>query len=195
MALILASKSASRQAMLNAAHVEFESRPADIDEDLLKIEHAHLDPPALALELAVAKAKAVSAYAPGQLVLGSDSIVSLGARMFSKPVSREDAASHLRTFSGKTLRLDSAAALVRDDQLLAPMNDHALLEVRALSDAQIESYLDLEWPAISGCVGCFRIEARGVHLFDRIMGDHFTILGMPLVPVLHALRGLGENRL
>jgi septum formation protein len=191
--LILASKSASRQAMLRDADVRYEAIPADVDEIAIKDSMLAdgADSAGIALALAEAKALAISTLHPDRLVLGSDSIVSAGGRLFDKPVSRDDAAAHLRLFSGNPMRLDSAVALMRGGQTCHRISDHALLHVRTLSEAFIATYLDAEWPAISGCVGCFRIEARGVHLFEKTEGSHFTILGMPLLPVLAALRAEG----
>ncbi|MEO7383918.1 MAG: Maf family protein, partial [Novosphingobium sp.] len=111
---------------------------------------------------------------------------------FDKPASREQAAAHLRFFSGKVMHLHSAAALARDGKVLWQHGDVAALRVRSLSEAFIADYLAHEWPAVAGCVGVFRIEARGVQLFDAIEGDQFTVLGMPLLAVMAALRDLGE---
>jgi septum formation protein len=124
-------------------------------------------------------------------VLGSDSLVVVAGRRFAKPASREDAADHLRWFSGREMELYSAAALMRDDQLLWQTTDRALLRVRPLAEPFIARYLDAEWPQVAGCVGVFRIEAMGVQLFEHIAGSHFTVLGMPLLPVLAALRDVG----
>jgi septum formation protein len=190
--LVLASQSGSRKAMLEAAGVPFEAVPARIDERALESKLAAAPPDEVALALARAKALAVSAAYPGRLVLGSDSLVSVAGRRFDKPASREDAAEHLRFFSGKAMELHSAAALVRDGAVLWDHAALARMTVRPLSDRFITSYLGHEWPEVSACVGVFRIEARGVQLFERIEGDHFTVLGMPLLPVLSALRDLGE---
>ncbi len=190
--IILASKSASRREMLEAAGVAFEAAPAAIDERAVEAGLAGSVTAATALALAEAKALAVSHERPDRLVLGSDSLVVCGGRRFDKPASRADAAGHLAWFSGRTLELHSAAALARDGAVLWRGGDVARLAVRALSPAFIESYLDEEWPAVGQCVGVFRIEGRGVQLFDSIAGNHFTILGMPLLPVLGALRELGE---
>ncbi|HEX4849057.1 MAG TPA: Maf family protein, partial [Novosphingobium sp.] len=129
---------------------------------------------------------------PGRLVLGSDSLVEVDGRRFDKPASREDAAAHLRFFSGKVMQLHSAAALARDGGVIWRHGALARLRVRALSEQFITSYLGHEWPAVGACVGVFRIEARGVQLFESIEGDHFTVLGMPLLPVLGALRQHGN---
>lgn len=188
--MILASQSASRAAMLTAAGVVFTAQPAEIDERAL--EAALGGAPAGEVALALAQAKARAVVAPSAWVLGSDSLVEVGGRRFAKPTSRDEAAAHLRCFSGKPLYLHSAAALVRDGVLHWSHGESATLHVRPLSDAFIAGYLDAEWPAVAACVGVFRIEGRGVQLFERIEGDHFTVLGMPLLAVLAALRQVRE---
>jgi septum formation protein len=185
MTLILASKSQSRQAMLNAAGVTYEARPAAVDERAVEVALGAAPPAEVALALARAKALAVPANG---LVLGSDSLVVVNGRRFDKPGSLEEAAEHLRFFSGQVMELHSAAALAQGGAVVWDHAAPARLHVRALSDAFIADYLAAEWPAVSHCVGVFRIEGPGVHLFDRIEGDHFTVLGMPLLPVLGALR-------
>ncbi|MFB0611890.1 Maf family protein [Aurantiacibacter poecillastricola] len=188
--IVLASKSMSRQAMLDAAGVAFEARPADLDERALE---ARLQgTPAADIALALAEAKAQAVEAAGCLVLGSDSLVVVGEQRFDKPADRAQAAGHLRYFSGKWMHLHSAAALVREGKTVWQHADLARLKVRDLSDNFIESYLDAEWPEVGHCVGVFRIEALGVQLFETIEGDQFTVLGMPLLPVLAALREQGE---
>lgn len=188
--IVLASQSASRRAMLTAAGVEFDARPADVDERAIEAGLAGMPPPQIALALAEAKALAIDDG--DRLVLGSDSLIEVDGRRFDKPASREDAAAHLRFFSGRTMHLHSAAALVRNGEVVWRHAALARLAVMPLSEAFIASYLDAEWPAVAGCVGVFRIEARGVQLFETIEGDHFTVLGMPLLPVLGALRRFGE---
>ena len=184
--LILASSSAIRKAMLDAAGIGFEAVSADIDEDAVK---GRLQSAAeIAPELARAKAMEVSAQRPDDWVVGSDSVISVDGRLFDKPRTREDAIEHLRFFSGKEMQLTSAAALARRGEADWCHFETANLEVRDLSGEFIDSYLDSEWPEVSYCVGVFRLEGRGVQLFERIDGDHFTILGMPLLPLLGALR-------
>ena len=192
MTLILASKSASRRAMLDAAGVAYASLPADLDERALEAGLVGAAPDTIALALAEAKALAVSREHPDRLVRGSDSLVEVAARRFEKPGSRADAAAHLRFFSGKTMQLHSAAALARAGTIIWRHAAVAKLQVIALSEGFVENYLDHEWPAVAGCVGVFRIEGRGVQLFQSIEGDNFTVLGMPLLAVLGALRELGE---
>ena len=178
--------------MLDAAGVAYVAVPAQLDERALEAGLNGAGAGAVALALAEAKALAVSAGRPGALVLGSDSLVEVAGRRFDKPASREAAAQHLRHFSGQAMELHSAAALARDGVVQWRHGDLAVLQVRVLSDAFIEAYLAAEWPAVAGCVGVFRIEATGVQLFETIAGSHFTVLGMPLLAVLAALRDHGE---
>ena len=189
--LVLASQSASRRAMLTEAGVSFTARAAAVDERAIEAELAGAAPAEIALTLARAKALAVVGSEPEAWVLGSDSLVTVAGRRFDKPRSRDEAAAHLAFFSGKVMELQSAAALARGGHTYWDHVDVARLQVRSLSDAFIASYLAAEWPAVSGCVGVFRIEALGVQLFDSIEGSHFTVLGMPLLPVLGALRARG----
>lgn len=186
--IVLASNSASRKAMLGAAGVDFEAIGADVDERGLEAEMEDADPAEVAQALAAAKAVAVR---DERLVLGSDSLVEVDGRRFDKPASREQAVEHLRYFSGKVMTLHSAAALAKSGQIIWVGSDFARLRVRELSDEFIEAYLLAEWPDVSYCVGVFRIEGPGVQLFESIMGDQFTVLGMPLLQVLAALREEG----
>ena len=189
--LILASKSASRRSMLDAAGVEYEAIPANVDERAIEDSLHGASAPEIAEALSVAKAAALAPAHPDRLILGSDSLVVVEGQRFDKPTSRENAAEHLRFFSGKALELHSAAALVRGDTCVWSTPSQALLYVRELSETFIERYLDQEWPEVGYTVGVFRIEAMGVQLFERIEGDQFTILGMPLLLVLEALRDEG----
>ncbi len=193
MTMILASRSASRRAMLDAAGVPFAAEPANVDEDAVKASLAGLSPRDLADALAELKAIKVSQRRPGALVLGSDSIVALAdGSLLDKPESRDQAADHLARMSGGTHQIWSAAVIAEDGRPVWRHVEAAKLHVRTLSYSFIHGYLDAEWPAIGGCVGCFRIEGPGVQLFDRIEGSHFTILGLPLLPVLGYLRTRGE---
>jgi septum formation protein len=191
--LILASQSASRRAMLDAAGVVYTAKPARVDEDGVKAAMAGQPPRDIADALAELKAVKVSQSHPGALVLGSDSLVALAdGTLLDKPVSREDAANHLRAMSGGAHDLWSAAVIAEAGRPVWRHVERARLVVRALSADFIDSYLGQEWPAIAGCVGCFRIEGPGVQLFAKIEGSHFTVLGMPLLPVLDYLRVRGE---
>ena len=186
MALILASTSSIRRQMLDAAGVGYVAVKPDVDEDLVKKQLDRAEE--VASELAAAKACSVGGT---DWAIGSDSVVNAGGRLFDKPRDRNEAAGHLRFFSGKTMELTSAVALARGGELDWRHVETARLQVRRLSDAFIADYLDAEWPEVGYTVGVFRLEARGVQLFDTIEGDHFTILGMPLLPLLGALRERG----
>lgn len=188
MALILASTSPIRRAMLEAAGVQAEAVPPEVDEAALK---TGADSKSIARILAEAKARAGSERRSGDWVIGSDSVVTVDGRTFDKPASRAEAAEHLRFFSGKPMTLTSAVALARDGEIDWSVSDSATLHLRVLSDDFIARYLDAEWPEVGYCVGVFRMEGRGVQLFEVIEGSHFTILGMPLLPLLGALRARG----
>ncbi|TPG41247.1 septum formation protein Maf [Sphingomonas koreensis] len=192
--LVLASQSASRRAMLDAAGVPYQAVPARVDEAAAKasLRGEGVSPRDLADALAEMKAVKVSASAPGVLVLGSDSLVVLeDGTVLDKPVDRADAAAHLRRMSGRRHDLISAAVIAENGRPVWRVVDRAKMIMRPLSEAFIESYLDREWPAIAGCVGCYRIEGLGAQLFSRIEGSQFTVLGMPLLQVLDYLRVRG----
>lgn len=189
--IVLASASASRRAMLEAAGVAHLVAPAAIDERAIEAEMADGEASEIAQALAAAKAAAVSLQHRGAWVLGSDSLVEVAGERFDKPASRDEAAEHLRRFSGRTMTLHSAAALAKNGRIDWVESDFARLTVRDLSESFIAAYLEAEWPAVASCVGVFRIEGPGPQLFERIAGDQFTVLGMPLLPVLGALRARG----
>lgn len=190
--LILASGSASRRAMLAAAGVPFAAVSPGVDEEAAKQALAGSRGRDLADALAELKALKVSARENGALVLGSDSVVELAdGTLLDKPTSRVEATDHLARMSGTHHDLHSAAVLAEDGRAVWRTVDRARLHVRPLSYAFIEAYLDAEWPAIAGCVGCYRVEGPGVQLFTRIEGSQFTVLGLPLLPVLGQLRLLG----
>lgn len=194
MKLVLASQSASRRAMLDAAGVPYESVRPQVDEESAKASllAAKVAPRDLADALAELKALKVSSLVRQALVLGGDSVVALAdGTLLDKPVSRENAAEHLRRMSGGTHDIYSAAVIAEGGRAVWRHIDRARLVVRPLSEAFIAEYLDVEWPAISGCVGCFRIEGPGVQLFSATQGSQFTILGMPLLNILDYLRVRG----
>jgi septum formation protein len=188
MSLILASNSQIRRQMLSQAGVEVEVRSPDFDEEEAKrsIADGAQD---LALRMAIGKAGSIATGAD-DWVIGSDSTVMVDGVAYSKPGDRGRAADHLRAFSGRTMLLSSAVALARQGRVEWSHAETARLEVRALSESFIDEYLDAEWPDVGYCVGVFRMEGRGVTLFDRVEGSHFTVLGMPLIPLLGALRRL-----
>lgn len=194
MSFVLASMSATRRAMLDAAGIPHDAIPSGLDEEAAKAALASekLKPRDLADALAEMKAMRAATRVGGAMVLGGDSVVALAdGTVLDKPVDRADAAAHLRVLSGGRHDLFSAAVFVDGGRPVWRHIGHAKLTVRPLSDAFIERYLDAEWPAIASCVGCFRIEGPGVQLFDRIDGDHWTILGMPLLEIARYLRQRG----
>jgi septum formation protein len=194
MRVVLASQSASRRAMLTAAGVPFEPVSAGVDEESAKAALIADGFGARDMADALAELKAIKVSSgDGQaLVLGCDSVVALeDCSMLDKPRDRAEAAEHLRRLSGKRHELVSAAVMAEGGRPVWRVVDRARMHVRPLSDAFIESYLDLEWPEISWCVGCYRIEGPGAQLFSRIEGSQFTVLGLPLLPVLDYLRVRG----
>ena len=189
MALILASTSPIRRQMLDAAGVDYEATAPGVDEDSIKAKLS--DTGDIALRLAGAKALGVRGAHPADWVIGSDSVVTVNGRAFDKPRDRDQAAEHLRFFSGRAMGLTSAVALASGGKVDWSYAQTATLHVRPLSETFIQSYLDAEWPQVGYCVGVFRLEGRGVQLFSAIDGDHFTILGMRVLPLLGALRERG----
>ncbi len=176
--------------MLDAAGVAHRVDPARVDENAIKAVH-HGDDQALATALASAKALETSSRLSENWVIGGDSLVSVNGCRFDKPANREDAIAHLKAFSGNVMNLTSAVCLARGGRVDWSHAETAQLKVRHLSDTFIHNYLEAEWPAVSACVGVFRFEGPGVQLFESVNGSHFTILGMPLLPLMGALRARG----
>lgn len=189
--LVLASGSAARRAMLDQVGVEFTVDPADVDEAQLKGELAGRDAGDVALALAGAKAVAVSERRPEALVLGSDQILDLDGALMDKAGDLEGARARLRRLRGRTHSLHSAAALARNGEVIWSGVDRADLTMRTYSDAFLERYLAAEGAKLLGSVGCYRLEGPGAQLFERVEGDFFTVLGLPLWAVLAELRRLG----
>ena len=189
--LVLASKSDTRGKILAAAGLRFEIRPAAIDERALEAQAGSPEAAAAARILARAKALAVAATRPGQLVLGADQTLARGAMRFSKPANRAAAAEQLRALRGRTHELNSALAFARDGTVLFDCVDTARLTMRDFSDCFLKDYLDLVGGAALASVGGYQLEGVGVHLFERVEGDYFTILGLPLLPLLAFLRDKG----
>ena len=186
--LVLASKSDVRGKMLAAVGLRFEIRPSQIDERAIEAEANTTDAAAAARLLARAKAAAVAKTLPGRLVLGADQTLARGPRRFSKPANRAEAAEQLRSLRGRTHELNSAVALVRDGAVLFDCVDSARLTMRNISDRFLDDYLDMVGDAALASVGAYQLEGIGVHLFERVDGDFFTILGLPLLPLLGYLR-------
>ena len=189
--LILASGSSSRRAMLAATGVEFTAIVPEIDEDELRAKMPAANGAAVAEHLAERKALAVSARHPDALVLGCDQVLVCEDRLFNKALDDSEASATLRALRGRTHELISAAVLATGDELVWRCTDVARLRMRDFSDAYLKEYLEAELPDILGSVGCYRIEGRGAQLFSRIEGDQFTVRGLPLIPLLTALREQG----
>lgn len=186
--LILASRSAARRALLAGAAIPLDLRPADLNERALEASLGDAAPGEIALFLARAKAQAAAAQSPGRLVLGADQTLSCGARVFAKPASVEEAREQLMVLRGRTHALHSAVALVRDGAVLFAHVEAARLVMRDFSADFLDRYLDAAGPAVCESVGAYQLEGAGAHLFERIEGDYFTILGLPLLPLLAFLR-------
>ena len=189
--LVLASQSAIRRAVLEAACIPVESQPAPIDERAVEAVAGAQDPASVAALLACEKARAVSAFHPGRLVVGADQTLALGERRFSKPTDRVAARHQLMALRGRTHTLHSAVAAVRDGEVVFEHCAVARLTMRPFSEDFLEAYLDAVGDAATTSVGAYQIEGVGLQLFERIEGDHFTILGLPLLPVLAFLRSEG----
>jgi septum formation protein len=191
--LILASASASRKKLLTAAGVAFTADPADLDEDALiaGLAGRGADAVQVASELAGQKALSVSRRHPGCLVLGGDSVIALGASLLGKCTNMDEAKVLLHKLSSKEHLLVSAAALARDGALLWTHASPCRMAMRSLSRKFLDDYLAQEGPAILSSVGCYHFEGRGAQLFDKVDGDYFSVLGLPLLPVLAELRKEG----
>lgn len=189
--LILASRSAGRRQVLAQAGLPFESRPAEVDERAIEKALGDVGADAVAAALARAKALAISAEAPGRLVIGADQVASCGDRLFGKPETLEKAAELLRFLSGRRHRLHSAIALARDGALVHETVAHADLDMRPLSETFIAAYLAAMGETALTTAGAYQVEGLGAHLFENVAGDHWTIMGLPLLPLIDALRRLG----
>jgi septum formation protein len=191
--LVLASGSASRKALLTAAGVAFIADPADLDEDavMADLKARGADAAMVASELAQQKALAVSRRHPGKLVLGGDSVIAFDGEYLSKCASLDEARALLARLSGCAHLLVSAAALARDGGLLWTHASPCQMTMRDLSPQFLDDYLAAEGRAILSSVGCYHFEGRGAQLFARVDGDYFSVLGLPLLPVLAQLRKEG----
>jgi septum formation protein len=182
--LVLASQSKARQTLLANAGIEFESDPADIDERAIQISSGLSSPGDIASLLAREKARIVSVRRPSRYVVGADQTLALGARIFNKPAGRAQAADQLRALAGHCHELHAAVAVAHDGKLLFEHVSIARMTMRRLADAEINSYLEEAGEAVTSSVGAYQLEGLGIHLFERIEGDHFTILGLPLLELL-----------
>ncbi len=189
--LVLASRSAVRRALLQAAGIPVEVRPADIDERSLETGAPSQAPAAIAALLARQKALAVAGLHPARLVLGADQVLALDAKLFSKPADRAAARAQLRALSGRTHELHAAIAFVRDATVVFEHVGTARLTMRSFSDRFLDAYLEAVGSAATASVGAYQIEGLGIQLFERVEGDYFTVLGLPLLTALDFLRRHG----
>jgi septum formation protein len=189
--LVLASRSASRRAMLETAGLSIEVSIPDLDERAVEAAAGPLEPARVAMLLAREKAKAIARQKPGRLVVGADQTLALGARRFDKPADTQAARAQLKALSGHTHQLHSAVAVARDHEVLLDAVDTASLTMRPLSEEFLDAYFAAAGPAVLYSVGAYQLEKLGIHLFARIEGDHFTILGLPLLTLVAFLRKAG----
>ena len=194
MSLILASRSAARKAMLEAAGLSIELDPADVDEAATKgrLLSEGGDARSVAMALAGEKALAVSRRRPGRLVLGADQTLEQDGTLYDKAASLDEARARLKLFSGQTHQLHSGAALARNAAVIWTLSDTATLKVRPLSDGFIDGYLARNAEAAQSSVGGYWLEGEGAQLFERVEGDYFTVLGLPLLPLMAFMREIGE---
>ncbi len=186
--LILASQSTARKMLLANAGLEFTAVTADIDERGIQAASKLSSPREIALLLAREKAKAVSAHHPGSYVIGADQTLALGMRLFNKPAGRGQAMVQLRDLAGSSHELNSAVAVAHDGKIVFEDVSVARMTMREMTDVELSAYLDAAGDVVTTSVGAYQLEGLGVHLFERIEGDHFTILGLPLLPLLAFLR-------
>lgn len=186
--LILASQSGARRTLLKNAGLAFEAITADIDERAIQTASGLSTPREIGLLLAREKAKAVSTGHPDAWVIGADQTLALGSRLFNKPAGRDQAMAQLRDLAGQSHELNSALAVAQNGEVVFEDVSVARLTMRAMTEAQLSAYLDAAGDAVTTSVGAYQLEGPGIHLFERIEGDHFTILGLPLLPLLAFLR-------
>lgn len=193
--IILASQSATRIRLLKNAGINFVSRPSPVDEAQLQAAHAALTPKQLAQKLAIAKAEALSQHYPQDVVIGADQTLDFNGRCLHKAHSVAEAASTISMLSGNSHALHASMAICQGGRVLFEASDTASLKMRQLTPAAIESYLIDAGPDVWSSVGCYHIEGIGVQLFEHVAGDYFTILGLPLLPLLAFLRKIGELKI
>lgn len=190
--LILASNSASRKALMSGAKLDFTSEAADIDERHIEaaLTARNATPPEIAVALARAKAIEVSCRIPDAYVIGSDQVLSLDGRLLHKPADMAEAAGHIRAMSGTTHHLNCGVAIAHKGETLWSDVSIARMTMRPISDAFLKEYLSMAGEGILGSVGAYHFEGPGIQLFERIDGDYFTILGLPMLTLLAGLREL-----
>ncbi|TPP07300.1 Maf family protein [Rhizobium glycinendophyticum] len=193
--LILASASSARRSLLDNAGLDYIAEAAQVDERQVEQEvpEAERTPSSIAIHLAIAKAKAVSMRNPLSIVIGCDQTMSLGFELFHKAPDLSSAKQTLQALRGKTHHLNSAVCLVRNNEVLWNHLSVATMRMRLFSDAFLDAYLERNGSRLLGSVGCYQLEGEGIQLFEAIEGDYFTILGLPLLPLLEELRKLGVN--
>lgn len=189
--LVLASKSAVRRALIEAAGIPLEVAPADIDERAIEARAGVGAASEAALLLAREKARVAASQAGRRFVVGADQTLALGGTRFTKPIDRNAAREQLRALSGRTHELHAAVAVARDGRVLFSHVDTARLSMRSLSDGFLDAYLAAAGPSVTTSVGGYQLEGLGSHLFERIEGDYFTILGLPLFALLGFFRREG----
>lgn len=189
--IVLASSSAVRRKVLENAGIEFDVHPSSVDEDEIKGRRSDLSPDALARELADAKALDVSSVFPDRLVIGADQVLDLNGVRIDKPADRAAAANHLRTLRGNTHRLHAAVSLARNGVVIWRHRETATLTMRPFSDGFLDGYISAIGDAALAGAGAYQFEGLGAQLFERIEGDYFTVLGLPLLPLLAQLRDRG----
>jgi septum formation protein len=189
--LVLASRSAARAALIRGAGIPVEIRPADIDERALERETAGSSPNEVAVLLAREKAQAVGRALSDRVILGADQVLSIGSERLSKPADRAQAREQLRRLRGRSHELHSAFVIARGARSLFQHGESARLTMRRFSDDFLERYLDAAGDAVTQSVGAYQLERAGIHLFEKIEGDYFAILGLPLLALLGCLRREG----
>jgi septum formation protein len=189
--LVLASRSRARQTLLGNAGLSFEIDPAGVDEREIQHKSGLSTPGEIAAHLAWEKSLFVSKRRPGHYVVGADQALALGRRLLNKPADRAQAAEQIGMLAGRTHELHSAVAVARDGKILFENVAIARMTMRRLGRSEIDAYLDEAGNAVTSSVGAYQIEGLGIHLFEHIEGDHFTILGLPLLALLTFFRGEG----
>ncbi|HXW71394.1 MAG TPA: Maf family protein [Methylocella sp.] len=192
--LVLASKSVARRKLLAASGIPFEIRPAGIDERTIEapLIAARADAQCIARQLSRAKALEVGRTRPGRIIIGADQTLDFNGRVLGKPPDRQAAMAQLQALSGQTHTLCSGCCVVRGDAVLFQTVEIARLTCRKLGPEFVEAYMKESGDAILNCAGAYQVEGLGIHLFEKIEGDHSTILGLPLLPLLAFLRADGS---